>query len=146
MLRLLLLIFFAFNIIDGKYVLVETEDSSEAGKVVEPVHVVGQVPQAYEVNFKYIRKYIEQLLLKRNLRENEEGLFPRKDGCGKKSQESSRASNNVVNYNNYCPPKASLGQGLSVHVMGPFQPWDGLILMSVPKFKSMKKTFVCRCI
>ena len=63
MLRLLLLIFFAFNIIDGKYVLVETEDSSEAGKVVEPVHVVGQVPQAYEVNFKYIRKQIEHLLL-----------------------------------------------------------------------------------
>ena len=48
MLRLLALIFLALSFIDSKYILVETEDSSEARKVIESGALDGDTSQGYD--------------------------------------------------------------------------------------------------
>ena len=65
MFRFLVLGFLAVNFIDSKYLLVETEESSEAGKVVEPIQVLGHGPHGYEKVMIMRLRFSAHLLLQK---------------------------------------------------------------------------------
>ena len=75
MFQWLVLVSIVLTLVDSKYLLVETEDSSEAENIEDPLQEVGEVQEDYQQS---IRDYQQNRRVKRKCKKNRRGKCKKK--------------------------------------------------------------------